>query len=414
VRRISAGSECVVAAALLLAACGCGQQASEQPAAAAGSTAGTADAAAVKPVALRAADEPQSQQLAEQVRQAVAHLDAAALTKLASDSAFADRVLRGTDVSGSERREAVEGLSGTLQEIFTGVVQGCTNGGSYSFVRLVPRGGEFRPLFRLCLPELSGINYHELVVVQTADGAKIADVDVYLSGECVSESLRRLVLPALAASNRGLKASLSASEVQLLEFSDDVREIGNLQRSGQPKSALELFRRLPTVVQESEPLRRLKVRICRNLGPDELAEALQQLFQATAVEPGAGFAEVERLELLGQHAEVAAAVDRLREQTGDPYLGLLKIESLLKLDRGAEAAEAVAAAKAVSEGDADVALTDLRVRLHRRDFAGVAELLEGMQQSPDGAAEIPEYQEFLRSEAGQAWLQRQKTQSESP
>ena len=413
-RRISAGSECVVAAALLLAACGCGQQASEQPAAAAGSTAGTADAAAVKPVALRAADEPQSQQLAEQVRQAVAHLDAAALTKLASDEAFADRVLRGTDVSGSERREAVEGLSGTLQEIFTGVVQGCTNGGSYSFVRLVPRGGEFRPLFRLCLPELSGINYHELVVVQTADGAKIADVDVYLSGECVSESLRRLVLPALAASNRGLKASLSASEVQLLEFSDDVREIGNLQRSGQPKSALELFRRLPTVVQESEPLRRLKVRICRNLGPDELAEALQQLFQATAVEPGAGFAEVERLELLGQHAEVAAAVDRLREQTGDPYLGLLKIESLLKLDRGAEAAEAVAAAKAVSEGDADVALTDLRVRLHRRDFAGVAELLEGMQQSPDGAAEIPEYQEFLRSEAGQAWLQRQKTQSESP
>lgn len=413
-RRISAGSECVVAAALLLAACGCGQQASEQPAAAAGSTAGTADAAAVKPVALRAADEPQSQQLAEQVRQAVAHLDAAALTKLASDEAFADRVLRGTDVSGSERREAVEGLSGTLQEIFTGVVQGCTNGGSYSFVRLVPRGGEFRPLFRLCLPELSGINYHELVVVQTADGAKIADVDVYLSGECVSESLRRLVLPALAASNRGLKASLSASEVQLLEFSDDVREIGNLQRSGQPKSALELFRRLPTVVQESEPLRRLKVRICRNLGPDELAEALQQLFQATAAEPGAGFAEVERLELLGQHAEVAAAVDRLREQTGDPYLGLLKIESLLKLDRGAEAAEAVAAAKAVSEGDADVALTDLRVRLHRRDFAGVAELLEGMQQSPDGAAEIPEYQEFLRSEAGQAWLQRQKTQSESP
>jgi hypothetical protein len=403
-----------VAAALLLAACGCGQQASEQPAAAAGSTAGTADAAAVKPVALRAADEPQSQQLAEQVRQAVAHLDAAALTKLASDEAFADRVLRGTDVSGSERREAVEGLSGTLQEIFTGVVQGCTNGGSYSFVRLVPRGGEFRPLFRLCLPELSGINYHELVVVQTADGAKIADVDVYLSGECVSESLRRLVLPALAASNRGLKASLSASEVQLLEFSDDVREIGNLQRSGQPKSALELFRRLPTVVQESEPLRRLKVRICRNLGPDELAEALQQLFQATAAEPGAGFAEVERLELLGQHAEVAAAVDRLREQTGDPYLGLLKIESLLKLDRGAEAAEAVAAAKAVSEGDADVALTDLRVRLHRRDFAGVAELLEGMQQSPDGAAEIPEYQEFLRSEAGQAWLQRQKTQSESP
>lgn len=413
-RRISAGSECVVAAALLLAACGCGQQASEQPAAAAGSTAGTADAAAVKPVALRAADEPQSQQLAEQVRQAVAHLDAAALTKLASDEAFADRVLRGTDVSGSERREAVEGLSGTLQEIFTGVVQGCTNGGSYSFVRMVPRGGEFRPLFRLCLPELSGINYHELVVVQTAEGAKIADVDVYLSGECVSESLRRLVLPALAASNRGLKASLSASEVQLLEFSDDVREIGNLQRSGQPKSALELFRRLPTVVQESEPLRRLKVRICRNLGPDELAEALQQLFQATAAEPGAGFAEVERLELLGQHAEVAAAVDRLREQTGDPYLGLLKIESLLKLDRGAEAAEAVAAAKAVSEGDADVALTDLRVRLHRRDFAGVAELLEGMQQSPDGAAEIPEYQEFLRSEAGQAWLQRQKTQSESP
>ncbi|MFY8056958.1 MAG: hypothetical protein ACOVRM_04405 [Planctomycetaceae bacterium] len=413
-RLISAGSECVVAAALLLAACGCGQQASEQPAAAAGSTAGTADAAAVKPVALRAADEPQSQQLAEQVRQAVAHLDAAALTKLASDEAFADRVLRGTDVSGSERREAVEGLSGTLQEIFTGVVQGCTNGGSYSFVRMVPRGGEFRPLFRLCLPELSGINYHELVVVQTAEGAKIADVDVYLSGECVSESLRRLVLPALAASNRGLKASLSASEVQLLEFSDDVREIGNLQLSGQPKSALELFRRLPTVVQESEPLRRLKVRICRNLGPDELAEALQQLFQATAAEPGAGFAEVERLELLGQHAEVAAAVDRLREQTGDPYLGLLKIESLLKLDRGAEAAEAVAAAKAVSEGDADVALTDLRVRLHRRDFAGVAELLEGMQQSPDGAAEIPEYQEFLRSEAGQAWLQRQKTQSESP
>lgn len=208
-------------ATLLLAASGCGQQATEQPAAAAaGSAAESAAAAseAAKPVVLRAADEQQSQQLVEQVRQAVAHLDSAALSKLASDDAFADRVLRGTDVSGSERREAVEGLSGTLQEIFTGVVQGCTNGGSYSFVRLVQRGGEFRPLFRLCLPELSGINYHELVVVQTVDGVKIADVDVYLSGECVSESLRRLVLPALAASNRGLKASLSASECSCWSF----------------------------------------------------------------------------------------------------------------------------------------------------------------------------------------------------
>lgn len=159
-RRITAGSEYVVMAALLLAASGCGQQASEQPAAA-GSAAGSAAAAAARPVALRAADEQQSQQLAEQVRQAVAHLDSAALSKLASDEAFADRVLRGTDVSGSERREAVEGLSGTLQEIFAGVVQGCTSGGSYSFVRLVQRGGEFRPLFRLCLPELSGINYQD-------------------------------------------------------------------------------------------------------------------------------------------------------------------------------------------------------------------------------------------------------------
>lgn len=405
--------ECGLAALLLLAASGCGQQVTDSPAAADSSAAASPESAE-QPVSLRSADETQSQQLAEQVRQAVAHLDAAALQKLASDDAFADRVLRGTDIRGAERREATEGLSGTLQDIFAGVVQGCGNGGSYSFVRLVSREGEFRPLFRLCLPELSGINYHELILVQTPDGVRIADVDVYLSGESVADSLRRLVLPALAASNRGLRASLSATELQLLEFAEDIREIGSLQRGGQPKSALELYRRLPEVVQQSEPLLRLKVRICRNLGADELSGALQQLFQATATESGAGFTEVESLELLGQYSEVPAAVDRLRDQIGDPYLSLLKIESLLKLDRGADAAAAVAAAKAVSEGDADVSLTDLRVRLHLKDFAGVVSLLDELQQTPEGAAEIPEYQEFLKSETGQAWLQRKAAQSEVP
>lgn len=405
--------ECGLVALLLLDAGGCGQQVTALPAAA-NSSAAASPESVEQPVSLRSVDKTQSQQLAEQVRQAVAHLDTAALQKLASDDAFADSVLRGTDIRGEERREVTEGLSGTLQDIFAGVVQGCGNGGSYSFVRLVSRGSEFRPLFRLCLPELSGINYHELILVQTPDGVRIADVDVYLLGESVADSLRRLVLPALAASNRGLRASLSATELQLLEFAEDIREIGSLQRGGQPKSALELYRRLPGVVQQSEPLLRLKVQICRNLGADELSGALQQLFQATAADSAAGFTEVERLELLGQYAEVPAAVDRLREQIGDPYLSLLKIESLLKLERGADAVAAVAAAKAVSEGEADVSLTDLRVRLHLKDFAGVVGLLDELQQTPEGAAEIPEYQEFLKSEAGQAWLQRKAAQSEVP
>lgn len=405
--------ECGLVALLLLDAGGCGQQVTDLPAAA-NSSAAASPESVEQPVSLRSVDKTQSQQLAEQVRQAVAHLDTAALQKLASDDAFADSVLRGTDIRGEERREVTEGLSGTLQDIFAGVVQGCGNGGSYSFVRLVSRGSEFRPLFRLCLPELSGINYHELILVQTPDGVRIADVDVYLLGESVADSLRRLVLPALAASNRGLRASLSATELQLLEFAEDIREIGSLQRGGQPKSALELYRRLPGVVQQSEPLLRLKVQICRNLGADELSGALQQLFQATAADSAAGFTEVERLELLGQYAEVPAAVDRLREQIGDPYLSLLKIESLLKLERGADAVAAVAAAKAVSEGEADVSLTDLRVRLHLKDFAGVVGLLDELQQTPEGAAEIPEYQEFLKSEAGQAWLQRKAAQSEVP
>ncbi|MFM8724489.1 MAG: hypothetical protein ACKON9_05115, partial [Planctomycetaceae bacterium] len=108
--------ECGLAALLLLAASGCGQQVTDSPAAADSSAAASPESAE-QPVSLRSADETQSQQLAEQVRQAVAHLDAAALQKLASDDAFADRVLRGTDIRGAERREATEGLSGTLQDI---------------------------------------------------------------------------------------------------------------------------------------------------------------------------------------------------------------------------------------------------------------------------------------------------------
>jgi len=412
VKRKVAGSGSGLAAALLLALSGCGQQVAEPPADGRSKTQAQA-APEAAPAVRRTATEQQSKDLTEQVRQAIAHVDAAALSRLASDEAFADRVLQGTDLRGTERREAVEGLSGTLQEIFSGVTEGCRNGGSYSFVRLIERDGEFRPLFRLCLPQLSGINYHELVLVQTTDGTRIADVNVYLSGESVADSLRRLVLPALAASNRGLQATLSAAELQQLEFADDIREIGDLQRRDQPKSAMELFRRLPDVIRKSEHLLRLQVRICRGLGPDELSAALLELVEGCADDPGVGFIEIERLELLGKPAETATAVDRLRDRIGDPYLSLLKVESLLRLDRAEEASEAVAAAKQVSEGDADVALTDLRVRLHRKDFAGVAELLDGLQQSPEGAAGIPEYQEFLQSEAGKAWLQRQVNQSEA-
>ncbi|HCP11590.1 MAG TPA: hypothetical protein DIT89_04590, partial [Planctomycetaceae bacterium] len=137
-KRKVAGSGSGLAAALLLALSGCGQQVAEPPADGPSKTQAQAGPEAA-PAVRRTTTEQQSKDLTEQVRQAIAHVDAAALSRLASDEAFADRVLQGTDLRGTERREAVEGLSGTLQEIFSGVTEGCRNGGSYSFVRLIER-----------------------------------------------------------------------------------------------------------------------------------------------------------------------------------------------------------------------------------------------------------------------------------
>jgi hypothetical protein len=70
---------------------------------------------------------------------------------------------------------------------------------------------------RLLLPNFGGVNYHELIVARDATGEpRISDIYVHLSGELVSQTIRRLLLPAYAAENRGLWARLTGSEAALV------------------------------------------------------------------------------------------------------------------------------------------------------------------------------------------------------
>jgi predicted Zn-dependent protease len=117
----------------------------------------------------------------------------------------------------------------------------------------------------------------------------------------------------------------------------------------------------------------------------------------------------------GQHDNLIKTVDRLIASIQDPYLNLLKVNSLLELNRIDEAHKAVADAKAASPDRIDIYWTETSIALKEQNHAATAALLDEISEkfgmTFNDLNQISEYANFAQSEIGKEWIARHAAES---
>jgi tetratricopeptide (TPR) repeat protein len=275
------------------------------------------------------------------------------------DKAEVDRLVRVLDlfersisdlsVTAAERKGMLAGASrsgGQFSQQFIDIVK---SGGSYSVVRVRTIDDRPRILLRLIHPE-GAVNYHEFSLVRYPDG-QIAteDIYIYLSGEQLTQTFRRLLLGFLADRNRGAVAQLSKDEQLLTKHMNDLTTMAQMARSGQHREALATFRRLPAGLQKNKIFQIIAIQAAQGTGDDAdyLAE-LERFRRDYPTDPAADIISIDYYLLKKQYDEAFKAVDRLDKALGgDPYMDVLRAGGFVEAGRYKEAR--AAAEKAVKD-----------------------------------------------------------------
>jgi tetratricopeptide (TPR) repeat protein len=233
-------------------------------------------------------------------------------------------------------RRALQPLSppATAQEV-TQITQQLKIGGTFanSIVRAVRDGGSYRlvridqsadaepaPVFRLL--SQNSLNYHTLRLGRDGQGRlRVVDVDVFVSGEALSYTMRRMLMSALSAAGSGRPGAD--------QYEQDMKKVEEMQRiaaGGDLKTAMELWEKLPEGLRRQKPLMLYRIQYTQRLG----GEAFEQAIKAFEKQfPDDGVVEMIRIQThtaARRYDEALAAVDRLDKLIKDPYLDLLRAQ----------------------------------------------------------------------------------------
>ena len=360
-----------------------------------------------------AATKMEAEALVKLVNAAVAHQDVSAFNALIDEARMVDRILAGFELTEKFRTGFMQGMreGGGLTNLSSEIIGTVQRGGDYTFVRMIQKGDELRPLFRLVLPDSGGMNYHELIVtVDASRQPRIADIDVHLSGELLSQSIRRLVLPAVAAEDSGILAKLTGAESEFLNNVATLKKISELNKEQKPQEAMALFASLPETLQKDKTVLLTKLLVAQSLGDAEYSGVID-LDRYFPNDTARDFRAMDLLAIQGQHEELIKTVDRLIAVIQDPYLNTLKIDALLDLNRLEEARKSVREAKAAAPDRIDVYWVEIAMTLKVKDYAATAALLDEIGEkfgmTFNDLTTVPEYADFAASDIGKDWMARQ-------
>jgi tetratricopeptide (TPR) repeat protein len=355
--------------------------------------------------------EQEARQFADRMTSAVRAGDAAAIDQLLRLAGLAERVISDLGLSSRERQGFLAGVATSLRQASFGqqILQGIKGDGSYQLLRIRTVDGRPRPLFRMIHSE-GALNYHDYALARHKDGEVVTeDMFVFVNGEPLSQTVRRLVIPALASlRDKGAHRGVDPQELSSLEA---VGAMTRAFRGGDFKTAVTTYRTLPRQCQERKPILVLYVQATMGLGEDGEAdylaamETFRKLFPNDAA---VDFISIDYFLLKKRYDEARLAMDRLNEAVGgDPYLGVLRGTAWMEEGRFEEAGRAIE--KAIQEEPgltpaywARVTLS-LREKNHNDTLKWLKIIVGNRGVEVQDLAAVPEYAEFVKSPRHGEW-----------
>jgi hypothetical protein len=285
-------------------------------------------------------------------------------------------------------------------------------GGSYRFVRQAARERRRTLLFRLVTSDSSIANYHDLVLGRRPDGeVRVVDAYMFLSGELISQSVRRLYIPVAAQVSRGLHRRLEGNERAFMNNLPRFEQMTTEVRNGRPAEALKIYRQFPPELQKDKNLLLIRLQAAQEVNDEEYGRAIEDFRATHPDEACVELVSIGYYLLVKDHARALACVDRFEKALGgDPYLDVTRANIRTEAKQYDVAKEDARRAIARDPTLQDAYWSLVTISLQERKFADTATLLKQLEDRfriPFGdMTQLPVFAEFVRSDEYRGWIER--------
>lgn len=289
--------------------------------------------------------------------------------------------------------------------------QAMTEAGSYTFLRLRTVNGKKLALFRLLMD--GPFNYHEYLLEVSPSGAvRPVDFYVYLSGEYMSETLRRMYLGAVAG-EPGVVGKLVGNDNEYAKNIPKLGQMSQLVKQGKADQAMKLWKTLPDVFKSDKYALILRLQAASQISPKESSDALEALKKACPGDPSIPALSLDPLFLAKKYDDVITAVDEVDKAVGgDPFLHTFRAS--VYLEKG-DFDQARASAKRAVEQEATLDAgywAMVTISLRAKSFKETVEWLNTMEKKLGtqfgDLTTIETYAEFVKSPEYGAWIKARK------
>ncbi len=361
--------------------------------------------------------ETEVKQFANELEKKVKNGNSTAFTNMIDTEALGDTALAGMDVSDKNKREAIAGLkNGMTKSTSLGgeIVRTVQKGGTFRLLRTVTVDGKQRARFRLVMPEMGGINYMDFVLARR-EGGGIRAVDIYIfaSGEMLSTSMHRLLLPL--AQKQGLLARLRQEDKEYLDAIKSFGTMSEALRTGRPKDALAEYNSLPVGMQNDKMVQIIRLRAASEASEPEYLRALEKFQKDFQGDPAADMMSIDYYTLRKDYPKTIEMIERLDKAIGgDPALSILKAIALGEAGKSKESIALLQAA--VKEMPDDVFAhqmllgTCLNAKVYEPIPAAIDKLKAlGEDMADPKDVDDPVWKAFAQSPQYRQWKQSQKS-----
>jgi tetratricopeptide (TPR) repeat protein len=295
------------------------------------------------------------------------------------------------------------------------LLQNIANGQSFELLRVHDKGPERRALFRLTVAGDGGINYFDFILNNKSGTEEVEATDLFilLSGEKLSRSFRRVMVPIAAQMNRSFLQKLSGWENDFVKHANDIQQIGASMQRQNFQVVLATYKKLPKSLREDKNFLLVRLAAAQNIDDEEYLQCIKDYQRLFPDDPAIDFISVDGFVLKGEHKKAIECLERFEKTIGGDIAIRLMIANLMGLDGQYEKAEAIAMNALKERADfEDAYWTLISISLEQSDFKKTVVWLEKLESDFDieffAFHNIPEYAKFVASPEYTAWEAKRK------
>ena len=292
----------------------------------------------------------------------------------------------------------------------------------------VKQGGSFRSLrinitkrgpyvfFRLKLPHLPGLDYHQMFLTRKSDiGIVASDIYYFQAAENMTDIYHRAWLELARKSlNENAKPGEKPTAPLFGEF-DRVLDLGDQVAAGKYIESLETYRKLSPTLRTNKLALLLRLRAALQVSDSEYSTAIDDMRKFGPDDHAFDLILIDSHLIRKEFEQAIQCVDRIDERVGgDAALKVVRAIALLGASRVEEARNAIKSAIAAEPDLRDSYSVGLDISLAGKNFDDTVICLNVLEQQFGrkwkDLREVPAFSDFVKSDHYAKWSEARKKQ----